>query len=169
MSMCSRVISIIMLSIAGIAVVAAEDDKAAVRAEVDSAATALNEAYGANDVERYFSFFADDAILVTSDGQEQSVDEYYAEWKSLIVAGGGVSDIDVDFPRSIRLTADANTAVVHQLSWPISYRLLGGSDTSGFVNTTIVYAITDVWSKIDGTWKVVHTHYHEPASNGDDE
>ena len=40
MSMCSRVISIIMLSIAGIAVVAAEDDKAAVRAEVDSAATA---------------------------------------------------------------------------------------------------------------------------------
>ena len=141
-----------MLSFAGIASIAAEVDEAAIRAEVDSAVTAFNEAYGANDIERYFSFFADDVVLVGSDGQEQPVDEYYTQWKSLIASGGGVSDIDANFPRSIRLSVDSKTAVVHQLSFPISYRFLDGSNTGDFVNTTMVLAITDVWSKIDGSW-----------------
>lgn len=169
MNICFRMFLIIMLSVAGIASIAAEGDEAAIRAEVDSAVTALNEAYGANDLERYFSFFADDVILVESNGREQTKAGYCAEWKGLIGAGGGVAAIDVNFPRSIRLSADANTAVVHQLSFPVSYRFLDSSDTGGLVNTTIVWAITDVWSKIDGTWKVVHSHFHAPTSNGDDE
>jgi len=164
-----RVISIAVMCFVEVGIAEAQDSTAVARDEVNLAVTASGEAYLDNDPDRYFSFFADDAVIVNSDGQEQTIDEIYTDWKGQIASGGGVSNIDVNHPRSIRLSADGNTAVVHQLSVPISYRVPDESVAGGFISTTTQYAITDVWERIDGSWKIVHEHYHESASNGDDE
>ena len=169
MKICVRLMPAVVLSLAGLTEVVAQENADSIRAEVDSAATASWEAYAANDVELYFESFAEDAILVESSGREQTKSGYYVEWKDLIEAGGGVTAIDVNFPRSIRLSSDGTMAVVHYISFPTSYRFFDDSSAGGFVDTTIVWMVTDVWSKEGDSWKIVHSHFHEPASSADGE
>lgn len=130
-----------------------------IAAIIDAAETAFNQAYADNDLETYFSFYADDATLMTSDGKQQTVKQYYDEWRALIEAGGGVIEADARHPRTIRVIGD-HTAIVMFNDFPGTYRY--PTDTPGeFVTVTSVWTETDVWSLVGGEWKIVHVHYHD--------
>jgi ketosteroid isomerase-like protein len=134
-----------------------------IAAAVDAAESAFNQAYADNDIETYFSFYADDATLMTTDGQLQPVQVYYDEWKALINAGGGVVEVDPNHPRTIRVIDD-NTVIVLFNDFPGTYRY--PTDTAGaFTTVTNVWTETDVWSRIDGEWKVVHIHFHDAVTD----
>ena len=149
---------IVVLLLGACTEVAVAKDK--LYAEVDAAAEGALQAYADNDVEAYFDFFADDATVLTSGGEKQMVVQYYESWKQLIGSGGGVSSLDADAPRTIRLSEDANTAVVFYPAAEVSYLFPDGSDSGEFSPMTYVWAETWVWSKINGTWKIIHLHYH---------
>ena len=61
-------------------------DHDAIEKEVRAAAIDFNDAYEANDIERYFSYYTDDAVLYWS-GERQDVGAYYEEWRAMIEAG----------------------------------------------------------------------------------
>ncbi|MDE0755135.1 MAG: nuclear transport factor 2 family protein [Woeseiaceae bacterium] len=136
-------------------------DTEAARAQVDTAVTAMYQAYADNDTETYFSFFADDAMMLTDGGAEQPATEYEESWSSLIAAGGGVVSYDPNFPRSIRVSDDGKTAVVLVAGVPASYRFPDDSEAGKFNDASNVWAETIVWTENDGDWKLVHFHYHD--------
>jgi ketosteroid isomerase-like protein len=164
-----RAVSIVIFSVTGLVACSAPVgdapvvDKAAAHAEVDAAVTALYQAYAANDAEAYFDFFAVDAMMLTNQGREQPATQYREQWSSIIAAGGGVVSYDPNFPRSIRLSEDAKTAIVSVASIPASYRFPDASNPGEFNAASYKWAETLVWSNIDGTWKLVHFHYHDAS------
>ena len=137
----------------------ADEDIAAI---IDAAETAFNQAYADNDLETYFSFYADDATLMTADGQLQTVQQYYDEWSALIAAGGGVTAADPNHPRTIRVIDDSTVIVLFN-DFPGTYRY--PTETPGeFVSSTSIWTETDVWSLVDGAWKIVHIHFHDATA-----
>ena len=137
----------------------ADEDIAAI---IDAAETAFNQAYADNDLETYFSFYASDATLMTADGQLQTVQQYYDEWSALIAAGGGVTAVDPNHPRTIRVIDDSTVIVLFN-DFAGSYRY--PTETPGeFVSDTAIWTETDVWSLVDGAWKVVHIHFHDATA-----
>lgn len=162
MNVWNRTISILLLSVTGLlagTVFAGDVDKAAARAEVDAALTAMYQAYADNDAEGYFSFFADDAVMLTSAGKEQPASEYEESWSSIIAAGGGVVSYDPKFPRSIRVSDDGKTAIVLVAGVPATYKFPDGSEPGKFNDASYVWAETLVWTKTNGNWKLVHFQY----------
>ncbi len=160
-----RTISIVTLSFTGLVACTAPVgeapvvDKAAARAEVDAAVTGMYRAYAANDAEGYFDYFAGDAMMLTMQGVEEPATEYREQWSGIIAAGGGVVEYDPDFPRSIRLSDDAKTAVVSVAGIPASYRFPDASNPGEFNPASYKWAETLVWTIINGNWKLVHFHY----------
>lgn len=167
MNVWNRAKSILLINISCLAAGAAfagDVDKAAARAEVDATLTAMYQAYAANDAKSYFSYFADDAVMLTSAGKEQPASEYEKSWSSTIAAGGGVVSYDPDFPRSIRVSDDGNTAIVLVAGVPASYRFPDGSAPGKFNDASYAWAETIVWTKTNGTWKLVHFHYADVSN-----
>ena len=136
-------------------------DLIAARAEVEAAVSGMLEAYGSNDVEAYFGYFADDATLMTSGGSIQPVSDYHASWTQLIGGGGGVVSVDVNAPRTIRMTADGSAAVVLTESLPASYHFPDGDNEGEFIRSDSVWTTSITWSRVDGAWKLMHYHYHD--------
>jgi ketosteroid isomerase-like protein len=127
-------------------------DDAAVVNEVRAAAADFNDAYEANDIERYFGYYADGAVLYWS-GERQEVGAYYDEWRALIEAGGGVEKNELT-DAVFQVLAGGNVVVasyfIHNVTrWPDGTR------------SEADYYESDVWQKIDGKWKVVNLHYSE--------
>ena len=121
-------------------------------AELHAAIRAFDHAYATNDVETYFSFYADDATVYFS-GARQDVDAYYEEWTALMEAGGGVeknemSDLQVQVMPSGEV-AIATSFIDNRTRYPDG------------TTVTIRAFETDVWQKIDGAWKIVSLHYSE--------
>ena len=120
-------------------------------AEVRNATDAFNLAYETNDVDGYFDMYAENAMLYFY-GDRWEVSTYYDYWKnSMVGAGGGVeknkaSDIQ------IKVAPGGNTAVVGSF---IENR---SRSPEGDINEEKGYE-TEVWSKIDGVWKIISLHY----------
>lgn len=136
-------------------------DLTAARAEVETAVTGMLGAYGANDVEAYFGYFADDATLMTNGGSIQPVSDYHESWTRLIGGGGGVVSVDMNAPRTIRMTADGTAAVVLTEALAASYRFPDGENEGEFVVSDSVWTTSITWSKVGGAWQLMHYHYHD--------
>lgn len=119
--------------------------------EIEELEVAFNEAYERNELDAYFSYFADDVTMWFESGRVNLAD-YKKDWYALIKAGGGVekfalSDMRVQFSgggdvaiatyRLDVLTRHADGRKVKEQAWE-----------------------TDVWFKRDGKWKLVHAHYN---------
>jgi ketosteroid isomerase-like protein len=162
-----RALSIAAICGAGVIACSASDgnsssmDPAAARAELDAAIAGMLGAYGSNDVEAYFGFFADDATLMTSGGRIQPVAEYHESWTELIGGGGGVASVDANAPRTVRMLADGAAAVVATEALPASYRYPDGQNDGEFVVSNNVWTTSITWAKVDGAWKIMHYHYHD--------
>lgn len=62
------------------------EENAALHAAIKS----FNHTYATNDVETYFSFYADDATVYFGGGSRVDMAAYHDMWTELMEAGGGV-------------------------------------------------------------------------------
>lgn len=119
----------------------------------------FNKAFSENDLETYFSYYAEDATFLTPAGSLQTISQWNDEWTEVVRSGTRVVKMDSNGPDSIRISADGKSAVV--LSFNESSVTF--ADPNG-VETKIDWPESAVWWNIEGKWKIVHMHYHEPAN-----
>ena len=128
----------------------AEHNRAKI-ADLHAAIKAFDHAYAKNDVEDYFSFYADDATVYFGAVARQDIAAYHKMWTALMDAGGGVelnemSDIQV------QVMPSGDVAIVTSF---IDNRTRSPDGTTA---TSRAFE-TDVWQKIDGKWKIISLHY----------
>jgi ketosteroid isomerase-like protein len=109
-----------------------------------------NAAYAANDLDKYFAYYSDDATLWFPEGRTD-IPSYKKMWTEFVKSGGRMraatlSDIH------IRISPQGDTAVA-------SYLLHVKTQDPGKPVVDESYQETDVWFKLSGTWKVTHVHY----------
>jgi ketosteroid isomerase-like protein len=119
--------------------------------EIERLEAAFNGAYERNELDEYFSYYADDATMWFESGRV-SLADYRKDWYGLIKGGGGVekntlSDMRVQMSPS----GDAATATY---AVDVVTRQADGKKTREKAWET------DVWYKRDGKWKLVHVHYN---------
>ena len=124
--------------------------KGAKNAALYAAIKAFDHAYANNDVEDYFSFYADDAMVFVG---EERVDmaAYHEMWIGLMAAGGGVERNEMS-DLQVRFMPNGDVAVATSF---IDNRT---RSPDGTTSTSKAFE-TDVWQMIDGKWKIVSLHY----------
>lgn len=143
---------LICMTAALISFAAAAGQSGSTTADVRQAVEAFNTAYGANRVEEYFGYYADDAGLYFY-GARQAVSAYHDEWAAMVAAGGKVEKNELS-DIQVRPLPGGDAAVA---SYFVDYRM---RDADGSVTTAKAFE-SDVWQKIDGEWKIVSLHYSE--------
>ena len=119
--------------------------------EIEKLEVAFNGAYERNELDDYFSYYADDATMWFESGRV-SLADYKKSWYELIQGGGGVeknalSDIRVQ-------VSPGGDAAVATYVVDVVTRQADGTKTKEQAYET------DVWYKRDGKWKIVHLHYN---------
>jgi ketosteroid isomerase-like protein len=131
--------------------VLADHHNSSAATEVKNASEAFNQAYETNDVEGYFNHYTDDAMLYFY-GDRWEVAAYYEYWKnSMVGAGGGVEKNSVS-DMQVKVMPGGDTAIVAVF---VDNR---SRSPKGEINEEKGYE-TEIWQKIDGTWKIVSLHY----------
>jgi ketosteroid isomerase-like protein len=139
-----------LLSLALLWFVAPVPSRAGAEADIDRLEQDFNAAYAANDLDKYFGFYTEDAVFWFPEGRTD-VPSYKKEWSAFLGAGGGIkagktSDMHVKF------SPLDDTAIA-------SYVLhLTTRETNRKVHTED-YQETDIWFKTDAGWKITHVHY----------
>jgi ketosteroid isomerase-like protein len=122
--------------------------------DLHAAINAFDDAYANNDVEVYFSFYADDATVYFY-GARQDISAYHEQWTALMEAGGGVEKNDM---------SDLQVQVMPSGDVAIGTSFIDNRTRSPDGTTTTSKAFeTDVWQKIDGEWKIISLHFSEIA------
>ncbi len=122
------------------------------RAEVKAASETFNNAYANNDVETYFDFYTDDAVLFFY-GARQPVADYKAGWTASIQAGGGV-EMNKTSDMRIQMMPSHKVAVVSSF---VDNRT---RSEDGSTATVKAYE-TEIWQKMKSRWRLVGLHYSE--------
>jgi len=120
--------------------------------DLHAAIKAFDHAYATNDVETYFSFYADDATVYFY-GARQDVAAYHELWTALMEAGGGVELNEIS-DLKVQVLPCGDVAIVTSF---VDNRT---RDPDGTTSTVRAFE-TDVWQKIDGDWKIISLHYSE--------
>ena len=123
--------------------------------ELRRAVDTFYNAWYDSDWDLYYSFFADDVVFIDSSGDHMSLDEQDAKAAQ---EAERIGSVIFDHPRenlvhTVRVSPTGEAGVAYW-TFPFEYQTEDG------VKTTIDYAESDVWWKIDGEWKVVLIHYH---------
>ncbi len=121
-------------------------------ADLHAAIEAFDRAYANNDVEQYFSFYADDATVYFG-GARQDIAAYHEMWTALMDAGGGV-ELNEMSDLQVQVLPGGDVAVATSF---IDNRTRSADGTTA---TSRAFE-TDVWQKIDGKWKIISLHYSE--------
>jgi ketosteroid isomerase-like protein len=114
-----------------------------------------NDAYGANDLPKYFGYYSENPILVFYN-KRTTLAEYRKMWaeatKTEPVQSAKISDL------KIQVEPSGDTAIA-------SYQLeVRTKHPDG--KTTAEHAFeTDVWSKLKGEWRVSVVHYSTGTAN----
>ncbi len=142
---------LLMLLLAALLPLSTQGDRnAAVEKEIRDSVMKFNRTYAENDLDTYFSFYAEDATLLFGPGRT-AVADYSKSWHELIAGGGGVekneiTDIQVRVMPSGEVAIATYFGEVHTRS------------TEGEVSKETAFE-TDVWQKRDGAWKIVSLQY----------
>ena len=144
-----RTIPVLLAFIMPFAAIADRADDVA--AEVLDLDKQYNDAYAANELDAYFSYYAPDATLIF-DQARTTVPDYRAEWYALIEAGGGVESV---------VMSDVQTRVLAGGSVVAISYLADTATRSPDGEVTVERAFeTDVWEKRADGWKVVLLHFN---------
>ena len=111
----------------------------------------FNQAYETNDLDKYFSYYADDVTQWFESGRV-SLEDYKESWYGLIEAGGGVESNELD-DIQVQVGPDGKTAVA-------TYSLTVVTRYPDGERRTAQAWETDVWFLRDGKWQVAHLHYN---------
>ncbi|MGD0492339.1 MAG: nuclear transport factor 2 family protein [Steroidobacteraceae bacterium] len=117
----------------------------------------FNAAYAANDLDKYFGYYADDAILWFPEGRTD-VPAYKKEWTEYIKGGAALEQAKLS-DLHIRLSPLGDTAVA-------SYLLHVRTRAADKSVTDEDFQETDVWFKTAGGWKITHVHYSPAPKAG---
>ncbi len=131
-----------------------DEERASVEREIFALEDRLDLAYRENDLETYWSFYAEDLTQIWDTGYV-SLEQYKRDWTALVAGGGGVVDSHTKNMR-IRVGPSGDTAVVTYLMIA-RYRGTNGNETEGR------FYETDVWFRRDGRWQLVHYHFSSAA------
>ncbi len=108
-----------------------------------------NEAYAANNLPKYFGYYAEDAVLIFYN-ERTTVPAYRKMWTESVktdpVESVKLSDL------VIRVLPARDTAIA-------SYQLRVRTRHAGSKVTDERAFETDVWSNQGGSWKLTHVHY----------
>ncbi|MEM8500758.1 MAG: nuclear transport factor 2 family protein [Pseudomonadota bacterium] len=121
-------------------------------AQLHAAIKSFDRAYTNNDVDTYFSLYANDAIVYFGDNQRVDMVAYHKTWAALIQAGGGV-ELNEMSDLKVQVMPGGDTAIATSF---IKNRTRAADGTK---STSKAYE-TDVWHKINGEWKIIGLHYN---------
>ena len=124
--------------------------RADTRADIDRLEKDFNAAYAANDLDKYFGYYSDDAVLWFPEGRTD-VASYKKMWTAYIKSGAQLKSAELsDYHVKLSPQGDAATA---------SYVLRVKTLEANKKMTDETFHETDVWFKAAGGWKVAHVHY----------
>jgi ketosteroid isomerase-like protein len=129
---------------------AAPVNKAAVVEQIKALETSVNEAYAANDLPTYFSYYWEDLTQWFPEGRV-SLPEYQKSWGAFIKAGNRIQSVRIS-DLQIQLNPSGDTAVA-TLELHVKTKTVAGAVT------TEEFHETDVWFNRGGVWKIAHLHY----------
>ncbi len=116
----------------------------------------INTAYAANDLPKYFGYYADDFRGLFPEGPT-TLPEYVKTWTDFIKSGGAILSFTYE-DLQVQVSPGADAAVA-------SYRATARTKYPGKEPVLEKYFETDVFFKRAGQWKLVEVHYSpEPAS-----
>lgn len=118
--------------------------------EVRALEQQMNDAYAKNDLQTYFSYYAQDFTQWLPEGRTD-LDKYKRQWQAYISAGNSVQAAEVR-ELLLRMAPHEDAAVASY----ILYVKTKGADGK---MTEEESQETDVWFKRDGAWKVVALHF----------
>ena len=125
-------------------------DAAPVEREIARLEQGYNDAYGRNDLDPYFAFYADGAVLIFYD-YRTTLAEYRRSWSESVRAGNVVAAWKVS-DLVIRVAPAADVAIAsYQVDAANRYADGRKTQERGFE--------TDVWVRRGGAWKIEHTQY----------
>lgn len=134
-------------ALAAPAVWAAKPDPAE---EIQQLEADINKAYAANDLPKYFGYYADDFRGLFPEGPT-TLAEYKKTWTAYINGGSRILAFTyTDLQVQVAPGGDAAVA---------SYRATARSQDPGKPAVDDKYLETDVFFKRDGKWKLVEVHY----------
>jgi len=131
-----------------------DEERTRIEREIFALEDRLDRAYRENDLETYWSFYADDLTQIWDTGYV-SLEQYQQDWTALVTGGGGVVDARSEDMR-IHVGPTGDTAIVTYLTVS-RYRGTNGNETEGR------FYETDVWFRRDGRWQIVHYHFSSAA------
>jgi len=120
-------------------------------ADLHAAIKAFDHAYANNDVEDYFSFYADDATVYFGGDARVDVAAYHKMWVGLMAEGGGV-ELNEMSELKVQVMPGGDVAISTSF---IDNRTRAADGTK---STSKAFE-TDVWQKIDGKWQIISLHY----------
>jgi len=127
----------------------------------------LVTAYGANDVDKYFTIYAKDMTILRNTGRWTHA-EYYERWKQVVGDGGGNLSADV-VDLKVQMLPGAESAVA-TFKMPVKSRFPNAEAARGR-NPEIIYYMSTVWAHRSNSWNIVHVHWSvqpppQPSSAG---
>jgi len=110
----------------------------------------MNAIYAANDLPKYFEYYAPDFTQWLPEGRTD-LPEYKKEWTAFIQGGGRIESNEIS-DMHIQIDSSGDMAVASYLAHVKTRSEKGKISDEKFHET-------DVWFKRDGNWKIVHLHY----------
>ena len=128
------------------------------RTSVEQALTTLeqgfNDSYAANDLPKYFSYYADDFVAIFPEGRNDLAG-YRKDWTAYVQAGNRLESVKIS-DLVIRVGPSRDSAVA-------SYGLAVRTHLANGKVTDERFLETDVWLKRKGRWQISHCHYSATA------
>lgn len=125
-------------------------NKVAVVEQIKTLEKNVNDAYAANDLPKYFSYYWDDLTQWFPEGRV-SLAEYKKSWGAFIGAGNKIQSVQIS-DLQIQLNPSGDTAVA-TLELHVKTKTVAGAVTEEEFHET------DVWFNRGGVWKIAHLHY----------
>jgi ketosteroid isomerase-like protein len=114
----------------------------------------FNAAYSLNDLDKYFAFYSQDAILWFPEGRTD-VPSYRKDWNSFINTGARIQSSTLS-DLHVQSSPQSDSAIA---SYVLHLQTVGADKKVA----DEIYQETDVWFKTAGGWKITHVHYsHAP-------
>lgn len=123
---------------------------AGAKADIRQLEQEFNAAYAANDLDKYFGYYSDDAVLWFPEGRTD-VPSYRKMWTDYIKGGAKLQSATLS-DTHIHLSPQGDTAIA---SYVLRVKTLEANQKV----TDEAFQETDVWFKTAGGWKIAHVHY----------
>lgn len=120
-----------------------------VEKQIIAAEQAVNAAYAANDLDKYFGYYDEDMSAIFYN-ERTTLAEYRKSWTAAVKAGNMVTSVKLSDIQVRELPG--NIAIA-------SFQIEVGNKRADGKTTSEKAFETDVWVKRKAGWKLLHAHY----------